>query len=228
MRSLRDDLSLSFRRLTKHVSLRKDDFKAVSEQTRIWLVEFDPDDSGLLRFKRHVFRLSEAPKFDALSYSWGTSPDRKKVECDGELIGIPTALSAYLHSLYRLWPIRYLWIDAMCIDDGHYGNRDYDDISILCVIYRKAARTICFAGFKHCRSMKILTDITRTIGDYREVIVGLLSSTDIYHSTHKIGHEHLKAFETIASPIGENTRRDLDDFFNQTYFRGYVDCGTQH
>jgi hypothetical protein len=220
MRSLRDNLSLSYRRLTKHVSLRKDDFKDVYEQTQVRLVEFNPDDLGPLRFKRHVFRLSEAPKFDALSY---TPTYTERVECDGEFVYIPRALSVHLRSPYRFRPMRYLWTEQLCID-----FRDKGVAESIPIIYRKAARTICFAGFEDCRSMRILSDITRTIGDHREVIVGLLSSTDIFHSTHKIGHEHLKAFETIAPPIDENTRRDLNDFFNQRYFREYVDYGIQH
>jgi hypothetical protein len=226
MPSLRDKLSQSFRRLTKRAdrqSLQEDDFEDVYEQTRIRLVTFNLDDPGPPRFKRHVFRLSEAPKFDALSHSWGTSQDREKVECDGELIEIPTSLSVHLLSLYRFRPIRYLWIDAMCLD-----RENHNIFAEMPVMYPKAARTFCFPGLKGCSSLRMLTDITRTNGDYREVIVGLLSSTDIYHSTHKIGHEHLKAFGTIASPMDENARRDLNDFFNQPYFRTYVDCDIQH
>jgi hypothetical protein len=208
MRSLRDDLSLSFRRLTKHVSLHKDDFKDVYEQTKVLLVEFNPDDPGPPRFRRHVFRLSEAPKFDALSY---TSPyTEQEFECDKEFIYLPTALPAYLRSLHRFRPIRYLWT-------GSYRSE-------LAIIYRKAARTICFTGFEDFGSLRLLTGITRGVEDYQKIIVGLLSSTDIYHSTYKIGAESLEAFEAIASLVSEDTKRDLYDFFNQTYFRRYVDC----
>jgi hypothetical protein len=235
MPSLRDSLSLSYRRLAKKTnkknktdrtykeSYEDDHYRELYDKIQVRLMEFDPDVSGPFHFKSHTFCLSKTPKFDALSFGWGTSEDGEKVMCDGELTDIPTSLSVHLYSLYRFQPIRFLWIDALCIN-----QRTLEGIEDMPMIHRKATRTICFPGFKDFDSLKILADITQRVGKYPIEVAGTILSTDIYHSTYKIDHKLLNAFEAIASTIDETTRRDLDKFFDQTYFHRCVKGDIQH
>lgn len=75
----------------------------------------------------HVI-LTECSRYEALSYTWGSSQKEYSISIDGKLVGITKSLYIALKNLRRHRPsLRYLhrdriiWTDALCI------NQDDDE-----------------------------------------------------------------------------------------------------
>jgi hypothetical protein len=84
--------------------------------------------------------------FVALSYTWGNSETPAVIICNEELIPIGANLYNALLALRDAGSIdRYLWIDAICIN-----QRDVDEVakqvSIMLIIYQKATSVIAWIG----------------------------------------------------------------------------------
>ena len=62
--------------------------------------------------------------FEALSYVWGSDGEAAiEVDCDGEAIRVGENLACALRHVRRENEIRYLWADAVCIDQENVEER---------------------------------------------------------------------------------------------------------
>lgn len=92
-----------------------------------------------------TFDLSAVPTYDALSYTWDNQHPSPAIQCDGrELRVTPNVASALRHLRRRLYS-RYVWIDAICIDQTNLIERG-NQVSMMHLIYRKASWVIVWLG----------------------------------------------------------------------------------
>ena len=110
---------------------------AAREEIR--LLEILPTkDQEFLHFRLHYFPLKKAPKFVALSYTWGQSTKRFRIVVDGHNFDVTENLSAILLDrveVIRLgrrikkmkkipeYQIRFIWVDAICINQLDFVER---------------------------------------------------------------------------------------------------------
>jgi hypothetical protein len=69
---------------------------------------------------------AEASEFEAVSYVWGGSDGREvlvEVQCDDSIILIGENLACALRHIRHDSETRFLWVDAVCIDQGNIGER---------------------------------------------------------------------------------------------------------
>lgn len=59
----------------------------------------------------------------ALSYVWGTDNPSYSIEINGQLFNIRRNLYDFLHRAQGLWPGKYLWVDALCINQGDENEK---------------------------------------------------------------------------------------------------------
>ena len=113
----------------------------------IRLVRIDPGDDqrDLIRLSICQTRLQNAPKFEALSYEWGTHMCDKPVLCDGQELQVKTNLGAALKHLRLADESRWMWIDAICINQGNIPERS-QQVSMMCDIYARASRVLIWIG----------------------------------------------------------------------------------
>lgn len=112
-----------------------------------------------LRCKIHCVSLKEAPKYEALSYTWGKivrhlpisvvrtgdqAEDVVEEEDDQVLFATPQLLMA-LKRLRLPSSSRFLWIDQLCIDQENEDEKG-PQIQLMGEIYRKAVRVIVWLG----------------------------------------------------------------------------------
>lgn len=87
----------------------------------------------------------EIVEFEALSYTWGDETLSHSLSCNDITIGITSNLSTALQKLRRSKEVRYLWVDAVCIDQSNYDEKARQ-IRNLRIVFRKAARVIAWLG----------------------------------------------------------------------------------
>ena len=89
--------------------------------------------------------LDEALDFDALSYTWGDPHPKKKIHCMGRVMEIGLNLhSALCHLRHRLKQ-RFLWVDALCIDQENKQERS-QQVQLMDKIYSCATQTVIWLG----------------------------------------------------------------------------------
>ncbi|KAF2464484.1 HET-domain-containing protein [Lindgomyces ingoldianus] len=89
--------------------------------------------------------LEEAPSFEALSYVWGTPVNTAVIDCCRGYLPIRANLETALRQLRHRAETRWLWVDALCInqeDDSERGNQ----VRMMGLIYFQATRVVIWLG----------------------------------------------------------------------------------
>ncbi|KAM7203093.1 Heterokaryon incompatibility protein (HET) domain containing protein [Rhypophila sp. PSN 637] len=112
--------------------------------------------SGPIECEFLVVDITTQPPFEALSYTWGDSLDRREIPVRAPpstssrttsrapSISVTANCLAALHSLRTTEP-RQLWIDAICIDQINLGERHHQ-LSLMGRIFSYAASVLIFLG----------------------------------------------------------------------------------
>ena len=94
------------------------------------------------------FPLDNHPKYNALSYCWGTKPRSQPIVCNGGNLLITPTLTATLKALAateQSSEIAWIWIDQICINQDDLDERA-QQVSLMRDIYRNAERTLIYLG----------------------------------------------------------------------------------
>jgi hypothetical protein len=83
--------------------------------------------------------LDEAPQYDALSYCWGTDPAIHPVQIDNK------TLYQFLRHIRTSEQGRFVWIDALCINQDDVAERN-TQVAKMLDIFRNVERVIAWLG----------------------------------------------------------------------------------
>ena len=89
--------------------------------------------------------LNNAPDYEAISYHWGTSSEKRKIYINGVPLIVSLATYDALRGRSSLWQTRLIWIDSVCIDQSNL-NEKAKQIGLMKNIYRQASRVIVWLG----------------------------------------------------------------------------------
>ncbi|KAF1969679.1 HET-domain-containing protein [Bimuria novae-zelandiae CBS 107.79] len=89
--------------------------------------------------------LEETPSYEALSYHWGNVNDTTEIVCNGRDFPITSNLRAALLDLRQPDRKRALWIDALCINQRDYSERN-QQLQLMHQIYRRANKVLIWTG----------------------------------------------------------------------------------
>jgi hypothetical protein len=130
------------------------DYDALLSESSIRLLDLQASSNDKILTTLHTHSLNNAPTFRALSYTWGKPYRNVRVEniesppefvarisCNGKQVAVTQnpfdALSAFLN----LGITRYLWVDAVCINQVDLEERG-SQVTLMGDIYSKAHRRI--------------------------------------------------------------------------------------
>ncbi|KAL8757904.1 MAG: hypothetical protein Q9199_001867 [Rusavskia elegans] len=83
--------------------------------------------------------------YEALSYSWGFSTETMPIRCNGHDISVLTTLyDALIHLRLRDRP-RFIWIDALCINQADNEEKSVQ-VFRMSSVYYKAVKVIAYLG----------------------------------------------------------------------------------
>nr|POE49140.1 heterokaryon incompatibility protein 6, or allele [Quercus suber] len=92
----------------------------------------------------------KAHSYEALSYSWGEAQPGKSlftqwIRCDGQRFPVSEGAFHALRRLRRPDAVRYLWIDAICIDQSLNAERSHQ-VQMMAAIYAGASEVLVWVG----------------------------------------------------------------------------------
>jgi hypothetical protein len=132
-------------------SARNSVFQPLNRPLEIRLLYLDAADStDPLTGRLEHCTLTEAVRFEALSYEWGSSDKRNEItlQCGTSLPitkSLYDALRDLRHNTRHCGSPRVIWADAVCIN-----QEDHDElaaqVSIMGPIYRQAAQVVTYIG----------------------------------------------------------------------------------
>lgn len=112
----------------------------------------------------HHFPLASTPEYVALSYVWGSDHPSHTITCDGAQFLVRENLYRALHHLRaHVDQHQYLWIDAICINQGNIRERQ-EQIRLMHRIYKSAQSIICWLGEERSLSDDPLGDFHSSSG----------------------------------------------------------------
>ncbi|KAL8795921.1 MAG: hypothetical protein Q9195_001665 [Heterodermia aff. obscurata] len=174
----------------------------------------DPNDR-VLKCSLEDHRLSDIPSYEALSYAWGQPIFAEILKTHVGILGITENLASALRGLRFKDQVRYLWVDAVCINQNDTTEKSRQ-VAMMGLIYKSARQVICWLG---------QTD--DSVGDAVETLKRLATSASrfgiielihgIKRTTSFSGHTKAQedAFKELASTLNFST---LAKLYSNPYF----------
>ncbi len=85
----------------------------------------------------HIVDWSTVPNYEAISYCWGDKNDTMPVHIDGRTVWVTKSLQSGLTHLRYRDRSRWLWADAVCINQGDIPERS-QQVNMMRKIYERA------------------------------------------------------------------------------------------
>ncbi|EPE36533.1 hypothetical protein GLAREA_08696 [Glarea lozoyensis ATCC 20868] len=108
--------------------------------------------------------LDEDPVYEALSYVWGSTVNKKEIFIDGQHFFITSNLAEALDHLYDREKPRRLWVDAVCINQEDVSERS-QQVQCMTEIFAKAKKVVVWIGLLGMKIKKLLHRIKKTEED---------------------------------------------------------------
>ncbi|KAF4475866.1 Heterokaryon incompatibility 6, OR allele [Fusarium agapanthi] len=102
-------------------------------------------DSDPLQGNIRTHLREQAPKYEALSYVWGSSVQNQHMKCNDQTFMITDSLDVALKRLRLVGNSRCLWVDQICIDQTSLEERS-EQVSIMRDIYSGATLVNAWLG----------------------------------------------------------------------------------
>ncbi|TVY90273.1 Heterokaryon incompatibility protein 6,OR allele [Lachnellula willkommii] len=101
------------------------------------------DDPIRINLKHTTF--ADKPKYESLSYTWGSASNVKSIEINSLFVSVRRNLDKALRHFRRKDQERVLWIDAICINQADDAEKSWQ-VMLMADIYRRAQRVLVWLG----------------------------------------------------------------------------------
>ncbi|KAF2433571.1 HET-domain-containing protein [Tothia fuscella] len=107
------------------------------------LLPGEQDDVIHSRLQTKEFK--DEPTYEGLSYAWGDASEPVKIMCSGVEMMVGRNLAGALHHIRDETESRYIWADAICINQNDMEERS-QQVQMMDRIYRTASKVIIWLG----------------------------------------------------------------------------------
>lgn len=113
-------------------------------------------------------RLSDHVSFEALSYVWGSPQEKlQRIKCNGQSFDVRPNLYHALRRLRLPDKSRFIWADAICIDQHNPQERGHQ-VSHMGQIYKRAGGVLIWLGIDpDAYAERVFRGICRYVNDWR-------------------------------------------------------------
>ncbi|ORX99212.1 heterokaryon incompatibility protein-domain-containing protein [Clohesyomyces aquaticus] len=114
---------------------------------RLLQIKRPPDDTDApCHYSLFQTTLDQAPRYETLSYVWGTTDQSEMVKLiDGKILRVTKPLKEALPFVERQCSTGYLWIDQICIDQDDRNERSHQ-VKLMGQIYTSCSRVLVWLG----------------------------------------------------------------------------------
>lgn len=128
---------------SKYLPFLEYDYKPLLYTDSVRFLKVSP---GLpIRCKLVQCRLSQQPKYEAVSYTWGTMNDVKPIKINKRRFLVGSNLYEFLEQLCLQGQRRKIWCDAICINQNAVNERNHQ-VRLMGDIYKNAALVLVWLG----------------------------------------------------------------------------------
>lgn len=121
-------------------------YQRLPSRTSFRILELLPGEKNApISYRLHIADWADSTQYEAVSYTWGDINQKTKTTCDGLDLMITHNLKDALVSMRRQDQSRFLWADAVCIDQTNIEERGHQ-VSHMGDIYRRATRVVVWLG----------------------------------------------------------------------------------
>ncbi|KAE9362606.1 HET-domain-containing protein [Stipitochalara longipes BDJ] len=110
-------------------------------EIRLMTIEDWENGSSHIACQLHHFELAHAPEYEALSYCWGDASITQEILVDGDPFLATTNLYAALKQIAERAKSKFLWIDAICINQSSIEEKNYQ-VPLMNALYSQAQRVL--------------------------------------------------------------------------------------
>lgn len=143
----------------------------------------------------------ELVAYEALSYCWGNPELCTSIECNGLSYPVTLSLGSALRHLRLLQGIRYLWVDAICINQFDTDEKS-EQVRRMLSVYKKARRVVAWLGDR---------------AEHSDLALQFLNS----FSDDSRTQQDLDSFSRIHSEECYAYQRELYDGLRELYLRSW-------
>lgn len=141
-------------------------YKPLPDDHSIRVLIVEPESAGPdLQTRLEVVDLDKDMGYEAMSYTWGDPKDQVPLRVRDQTVMIPKNLENALKRLRHPDRRRYIWADAVCINQDDISERG-QQVSIMRRIYTKARRVLVWLGQDKANNAKLafttICDIVRS------------------------------------------------------------------
>lgn len=108
--------------------------------------------------------LNTRPVYEAISYVWGEPEFRGSITCDGGLLRITSSLHQVLQRFRFADKPRYLWADAVCINQKHTKELN-QQVAMMGKIYSQATNVLIWLGYADSVKARSVARLVREMND---------------------------------------------------------------
>ncbi|KAF2123217.1 heterokaryon incompatibility protein-domain-containing protein [Lophiotrema nucula] len=159
-----------------------------------------------LRFELFTEDLQHKPRFQAISYVWGSPQGTIPVECDGKVLLITPSLEAALLCVRDATSDVILWADAICINQESVAEKNHQ-VNLMAMIYERANRVLVWLG--------------KDVQDDARDAFALIKETNQYFELGLTKYGHVDQVPTISpesSILSIDRWLPLQKLFDQPWF----------
>ncbi|KAI8723093.1 HET domain-containing protein [Fusarium sp. LHS14.1] len=200
-------------------------YQELGTQTSFRIAELLPgNDDDPIQCRVHSASWSDPkiPEYEAISYVWGNPNLKADIICHGKRLKVTQNLfNALAHFRQRDRP-RYLWADAICIDQSHTLERNAQ-VKQMRKIYENAKTVLVWLGPNtQGNDAEIAIDSIRTISEFLCQKLGI--STDGLSARGNVYHEVVYQNRTLIplpneiEAVTQDMWKSLVWFYSHTYF----------
>ncbi|GCB20778.1 heterokaryon incompatibility protein 6, OR allele [Aspergillus awamori] len=115
------------------------------QQIRLLSIHPSKSTSNAIHCSLHTVSLNDSPKFEALSYVWGTDDATEHIFLDGIEFCVKPNVAKALYQLRRTFRHRDIWVDAICINQCDIEEKN-TQVPLMATLYTTADRVVVMLG----------------------------------------------------------------------------------
>ena len=157
------------------------------------------------------------PPYAAVSYTWGNSADMRLIGINGKPFQVHTNLYNLLLHLRQRGESRFLWVDALCIDQANLAERNFH-VQLMAKIYDEAACALVWLGLpsddrREARAVDFILEMAASISRPKR---GGPTFTDLY-LTDKATSRWLNLLEFCKGQDSTAQKISADVYWSRTW-----------
>ena len=211
-------------------------YERLSGPTSIRVLELLPECDGEgIWIHLHETSLQDVPPYQSLSYEWGEIEGSQSIRCSNGSLLVTTNLLAALRRLRYSTLRRYLWIDALCINQQDIEERT-QQVAIMGQIYQLNHKVLIWLGEAGPHTSKAFVKLPELAQEQNKLEVSkekfsrkyCEGGVSVYAKSHGSRERSLENFDINAEWTTElagltNTEFNLLEAENQDLWQGCCD-----